>query len=189
MALIEIPPIRAFSFMQNEIWKDIPEFEGYYQVSNLGNLRSLSRTILREGGRKLNLKGKIILPKIDEHGYYKCQLWKNNKPKSIRVHRLVAKAFLNKSHWQNHVNHIDGNKLNNNLSNIEWCTDEYNQSESIRLGLKKCQKINKLRNGIIVAEYISISQAARESNIDKSNIYRFLKGEFSQTKGFTWELT
>jgi len=107
-----------------EVWKDIPEFEGLYQVSNLGNVRSLQRVDSR--GRKL--KGRLLKAALCSPTYIGVNLSKNGKSKTITVHKLVAYAFLNHKPcgYELVVNHIDTNPTNNNLNNLEVTTQRKN---------------------------------------------------------------
>jgi hypothetical protein len=173
--------------MQIEIWKEITNYEGLYEVSNFGLVKSLKRSVPRKSGKLLNIKEKILNLSIDEHGYFKVQLWKNNKPFSIRVHRLVARCFVDNFKPDLQVNHIDGNKLNNYYKNLEWCTVLHNQEEAVRLGLKKQTKVNMYKEGTLISNFCSISKAAEITKINKSSIFRCLNGKFKKCKGFTWE--
>ena len=104
-----------------EIWKDIPNYEGIYQVSNIGNVKSL--------GNDKSRKEKILKLGNDGHGYYQVYLWKEGKQKTIKVHSLVAMAFLNHKPDGTHrivPDHKDFDKSNNNLSNIELITQREN---------------------------------------------------------------
>ncbi len=108
---------------QQEIWKDIPDYEGYYQVSNFGNVKSLSRTIFKMGKFPFISKEKILKPRVNT-GYKVFNLCKNGHEKTRKVHQLVAMAFLNHvpCGYKLVVNHKDFNKLNNNISNLEIVT-------------------------------------------------------------------
>ena len=101
-----------------EIWKDIEGYEGKYQASNLGNVRSLN---YRKTGEL-----KLLKQSADKKGYKRVRLYKNGKGKTHRVHRLVAIAFLPNPNNYKEVNHKDECKSNNNMNNLEWCTREYN---------------------------------------------------------------
>ena len=110
-----------------EIWKDIEGYEGLYQISNLGRVRSLARA---------TTSGKV-LKQMKKHGYMNVCFSKNNVDKYFRVHRLVALAFIPNPENKPTVNHIDGNKANNNVSNLEWATHSENETHSYRsLGKK-----------------------------------------------------
>jgi hypothetical protein len=109
-----------------EIWKDIPNYEGIYQVSNLGRVKSLQRLVKGKINLRIN-KEKILKPTVDFHGYCVVGLY-NLNCKRIKVHQLVAIAFLNHKLCGHKlvVNHIDGNKINNNLKNLEIVTQREN---------------------------------------------------------------
>lgn len=144
-----------------EIWKWIPSFEEHYQVSNIGNVRSVKRMT---AGRWDNLKtsnGRQLKLEISNCGYLRACLSMNGKTKKHSVHRLVALAFLDKSD-KNCVNHIDGNRKNNNINNLEWCT--YKENTNTAMGLNRlrwrfgerhpCSKLNDEKVKSILKEYI-----------------------------------
>lgn len=108
-----------------EKWKKIKGLEGFYEISSLGNVRSVERVV---NGRKY--KGCNIKPLIGYGGYYSVQLRKNVKKSIFYVHRLVAEHFIDKIDGKNIINHIDENKLNNNVENLEWCTNSENAIHS-----------------------------------------------------------
>lgn len=111
-----------------EIWKDIPEYEGFYQVSNLGRVKSVKRKIKIRAGVYVTLKELFLKPSVDGGGYYQVILNKKSKRKTIKVHKLVSMAFLNHKPcgYKLVVNHIDFNKLNNRLDNLEIVTQREN---------------------------------------------------------------
>src|SRR6267154_1525530 len=105
--------------LENEIWKDIPEYQGYYQASNLGNIKSLNRIMYVEKRlRFLPLKGKLLKPKKDRDGYLNVTLCINHKLKYYKVHQLIAKTFLKNINNYPEVNHKDFNKQNNKVENL-----------------------------------------------------------------------
>lgn len=111
-----------------EVWADIKGFEGYYQISSYGRVRSLDRYVPDCFGSKRIAKGQILKPYKTPKGYMKITLYKDSKKvyRKCRVHRLVAETFLDNKDNLPEVNHKDGNKANNNLSNLEWCTQKEN---------------------------------------------------------------
>lgn len=113
--------------MVKELWKPVVGFEGIYEVSNLGNVRSLDRVITYCNGIKHKHKGKLLTPKKNiKSGYLEVSLYKGKKGRSFRVNRLVALAFVPNPNNYPMVNHKDENILNNFANNLEWCTAKYN---------------------------------------------------------------
>ena len=108
--------------METEIWKDVVGFEGKYKVSNLGRVKSLSRLRKSKGGCDAPIKEKILVPKQNNCGYVIAHLRGDNLNKTLLVHRLVAMAFIPNPENKKTVNHIDADKTNNHLSNLEWNT-------------------------------------------------------------------
>lgn len=105
-----------------EMWKSIKNYEGYYEISNLGQVRSIKRNL-------------ILKSAVDTHGYLHVVLYKNNTKKDVRIHRLVAETFIENQNNLAQVNHIDGNKLNNRVDNLEWCTNLENHNHAVKIGL------------------------------------------------------
>ena len=124
-----------------EQWKDIPDYEGWYQVSNLGRVRSVPRIIPHKtkGGVISNQRweGKILRPTLISGGYEMVVLTKHRNPAYPTVHRLVAMAFVPNPYNKTVVNHIDGNKTNNVATNLEWVTSSENNQHAYDTGLKK----------------------------------------------------
>lgn len=114
-----------------EIWKDIKDYEGIYQISNLGMVKSLNRL----DSRGFKRKGKILKCNTNNKGYLEVILCKNGKTKHILIHRLVAIHFVKNPNEYKVVNHIDGVKQNNKVSNLEWCTQSYNLKHAYLNGL------------------------------------------------------
>ncbi|WP_165020898.1 NUMOD4 motif-containing HNH endonuclease [Dysgonomonas sp. ZJ279] len=122
----------------DEIWKDIIGFENFYQISNCGNVRSLERLIVRINGSKQLTRSVLLKPYRGKTSvYYQISLSKKSVGYKFLVHRLVAQAFLKDWDSKLEVNHMDGNKHNNNATNLEMCTRQGNIDHSIFTNLKK----------------------------------------------------
>lgn len=117
-----------------EKWKDIKGYEGYYQVSNLGNIRSLDREIVKKDGTTQIIKGGIVNKILNRDGYYVVSLNMNGENKSKRVNRLVAESFIDNPDNLPEINHIDFNRINNKVDNLEWCTHKDNVRYSKQAG-------------------------------------------------------
>lgn len=155
-----------------EIWKDVADYEGYYSVSNLGRVKSVKREIQMNGsnqfGKCFNTKyipEKILKP-CEYNGYYCVSLWKNHKMKLVKIHRLVAEAFLGKSELT--VNHKDGNKQNNNVYNLEYLTSADNTRHAIRTGLRNSVGENNPKHKLTKNDVITIR--VRKLNGEEKNI-------------------
>lgn len=127
----------------NEIWKDIKGYEGYYQVSNFGRVKSLARVVIGKNNRKYDIKEKIVKSRIHQNGYLFVHLCKNGKKKHLSIHRLLAQAFIPNLENKPEVNHKDGNKENNRVENLEWATSKENVHHAFRTGLKIMTKGEK----------------------------------------------
>lgn len=184
-----------------EIWKDIPNYEGYYQVSNLGNVRSLDR-ILEKGKHTFCSKGKQLSIVLSPHGYYNIWLYKEKKVKKHFVHRLVAQAFIPNPENKPFINHIDGHPTNNNVTNLEWCTPKENFDHAKRTGLwvyndpyRHFRVMQFDLDGNYIATYESSADAGRKTGVCKRNILQVAsktpfnnKGAIrKQAGGFIWK--
>lgn len=107
--------------IEQEIWKNIKNYEGLYKISNLGRVKSLPKY----AGRSYR-KEKILKTYLDKNGYVKVILCKNNRTRFLSIHRLLAEAFIPNPNDYPQINHKDENKQNNSLNNLEWCTCKYN---------------------------------------------------------------
>lgn len=174
-----------------EIWKDIKDYEKLYQISNLGRIRSKERTINHKTtyGGKYHVKSKILKPKIDK-GYYRIGLLKNGIKKFYGVHRIVAEAFIENPNNYNIINHKDENPLNNNVDNLEWCTQKYN----VNYGNANYKRIKKLSikikqydlNGNYIKTWDSMNEAIRYYN-NNTKICQCCKGKVNNACGFKWK--
>lgn len=130
-----------------EAWKDIDGYEGYYQVSNYGEVRSLDyiKEIKSPYGGYMNkrFKGRVLSPNDNGNGYLSVQLFKGKRK---YIHRLVANAFLDNSNGYKEINHKDRNTKNNNVENLEWCTRKYNVNyKDARKRMSETRKRNKIK--------------------------------------------
>lgn len=127
-----------------EIWKDVVGHEGHFIVSENGKVKSLDRNYKKSDGTICPMRGKELSPFISNVGYIRIALRKNGKPIKYSVHRLVAQAFLEKELGRDFVNHLDGNRLNNHYSNLEWVSMQENN----------CHRIDKTKT---TTKYIGVS--------------------------------
>jgi hypothetical protein len=146
-----------------EIFKDIINYEGLYQVSNYGNIKSLH---YRGGKREIILK-----PHKDIYGYFTVDLCINYKIKKCKIHRLVALAFIINSENKPQINHIDGNKENNYYKNLEWCTGSYNQKHAFKTGLNKPKSGEfHYRHKLTKENIIKIRETYKKKNITQKEL-------------------
>jgi flagellar basal body rod protein FlgG len=124
--------------MDNSIFVDIKDFEGYFQINKLGIVKSLCRKIIQTNGHPITIKEKILKIQIDKDGYQYVHLCKGNFRKNIKVHSLVAKTFIENPENKNTINHKDGNRANNNVENLEWNTS----AENVKHGFKSNKRIH-----------------------------------------------
>ena len=129
--------------MEEEIWKPIKDYEGLYEVSSIGRVRSLGREIIDSKGRKQCFKERILKLQYDRYGYLYVPLRNRDNRKKFKVHRLVAEAFIPNPDNLPQINHIDGNKDNNKVENLEWCTNKYNVLHAHETGLNWTEKHRK----------------------------------------------
>lgn len=159
-----------------EIWKNIIGYEESYQVSNLGNIRTIERIIHRLNKGNMFFKSKPIKNLLSNTGYYYFTPRKNNKKSVIRIHRIVALMFIPNTENKICVNHINGIKTDNRVENLEWVTHSENNYHAYRIGLKKntnrkigdisMVEVLNLQTGIF---YKSIKDACAATNINYAN--------------------
>lgn len=116
-----------------EIWKPIKGYEGIYEISNFGKVKSIR--YFNHVNNKIYSREKMLKLSLNEKGYFRVGLYKSGKEIKFKVHRLVAENFIPNPNKYNEVNHIDGNKQNNCVDNLEWCTHSHNIKEAVKLGL------------------------------------------------------
>lgn len=176
-----------------EVWKPIPDYEDSYEVSNYGQVRSKDRYTPTRNGEVFK-KGVIKTLKEDKDGYFKVCLSKNSKKKSFFVHRLVALTFIENPNNYPVVNHKDGNKQNNKVENLEWCTRSENDKHAYRIGLRKVTDGGTSKEVVqldketlkVLFEYPSISEASKQTGISVQMISYCCNGKCKTAGGFVW---
>ena len=179
-----------------ELWKDIEGYEGLYQVSNTGKVKSLERKVKKWDGER-TIPERILKPKVSKSGYIDVTLCKNNTHQTFRLHRLVAQAWVPNPHNYTDVNHIDECKTSNNAANLEWCNASYNcnfggrnerLSKSMTNRVKQSKPIVQYTlDGIVVAEYPSTHEVERQTGFNNANIGKCCNGTYKQCYGYVWK--
>ena len=165
-----------------EIWIDIQEYEGLYQVSNYGNVRTLS---YKKTGIVKNLNYRL-----DGGGYAKVALYKNGIAKQYSVHRLVAIHFIENPLNLREVNHIDGNKTNNHISNLEWVTAKSNSSHAVISKLRILPTYKVLQyslDHVLIKEWNSVYEICQTYSYDASVIYKSCEEKLKHAYGYIWK--
>ena len=159
-----------------ETFVKIDGFEKY-EVSNLGKVRNIK-------------SGRVLKPRLQNNGYLMLCLYKNNKQKNLLLHRIVATAFIDNPEGKPQVNHIDENKTNNDLSNLEWCTARENAIHGTRIkrfSEKNFKKVIQLDlNDNVLNVFESIKQAGQETGVFATSISACCNGKVKSAGGFKW---
>ena len=165
-----------------EIWENVVGYEGLYEVSENGNLRKFKTH-------------RPLRHCVHKTGYESVMLYKNGKPKRVFVHRIVASAFLDNPNRYECVNHKDETRGNNSVSNLEWCTREYNMkygTVGARISGKRGhsarnrRKVAQIESGNVIAVWESIASAARGTHTARTSIYECCNGVHKTANGYTW---
>jgi hypothetical protein len=172
--------LRSLGLLE-ETWRPVKDWEEKYEVSNRGRVRIRSN-------------GYIMSPHTINTGYLQIKLTHNKRSKQCLVHRLVAEAFLDNDSGLPEVNHIDEDKTNNNLWNLEWCTRKYNHDyndvQKLKRNRKHAHKVpvaQYTKEGRLVAEYKSLTDASKATGITLGMIARASNGERKTTGGYVWK--
>lgn len=181
-----------------EIWRDIKGYEGLYQVSNFGKVKR----ILFVNNIIVKKQDKILKNQKNPAGYNIIALTKNSQQKTCLVHRLVAEAFIEKINGKTYINHKDGNKANNRVENLEWCTQKENMQHAVKHNLinystrkkgsenPRAIKVNMLdkENNSIIKSFNSIIEASQYIGKNSSgHIVSCCKGRLKSAYGYKWE--
>lgn len=189
-----------------EEWRDIKGYEKFYQVSNLGRVRSLDRVVVKIRYKKQlpsSLKGYILKPNKDKDGYLYVVLVKDKQRKTLKIHRLVAQAFIPNSDNLPQVNHKNEDKtdnfvyvdldgtINTEKSNLEWCDNQYNcnyGTHNQRSAEKRSKPVLQYSlEGEFVKEWVSASEVQRQTGFDRRNVSSCCRGKQKSSKGYIWK--
>lgn len=185
-----------------ETWKWIDGYPNMYQVSNFGRVRSVDRDVYCEvSPNKLqHIFGKILKQRLNKKGYPIVYLSKDGKQKTIAVHRLVAKAFIDNPLSLPQVNHKDGCKTNNNVDNLEWCDNSYNQKHAHEIGLyptyeetmgwgrpARAVAMLDLNTGEVLKTFKTLASVKRETGINQFNVRSVCLGLRNHAGGYGWK--
>ena len=171
--------------MSKETWKEIKGYEGLYQVSNLGRIKSLPKHI----GNRYFSKEKIMKPQLINGNRLQVRLSREGTVKNFRVHRLVAENFIKNPYNLPQVNHIDENPQNNNVNNLEWCDAKYNSNYGTRIkriSEKHKKRIISLDNSGKIEYYDSTTEAQQKNNVSRSSIIKCCKQKQKTSLGLRW---
>ena len=178
--------------MKEEIWKPIKGYEGYYEVSSHGTIRSVDRVVKKKNRgdsySMVLLRGRNMQPGDNGHGYKFLYLKKNGTSKRVYVHRVVAEAFIHKIDGKDYINHIDGNKSNNIVDNLEWCTIRENNDHKMYVlkhftstkgknNFKNMKKIGLFKEGVLVEVFNSLYEASDRLKMNYSNLSSICHGK------------
>ena len=171
--------------MNKEIWKPILGYEGLYEVSNKGNVRSMNR--IDSIGR--HRKGKLMTLYYDKRGYVKVSVTKNNKQRGCFVHRIVAIAFIPNPNNYPQVNHINECKTDNRVDNLEWCTNEYNNAYGTRKYRISVTEGTPICQYTITNEFVREFHSIREAQriVGKCRILDVIHGKRKSAGGYIWK--
>ena len=190
--------------MESEIWKDVAGYEGIYQVSNLGRVKSIDRIVLRSSTPQ-PLKGKIISQGTQNTGYMCVTLWNRKERKAFLVHRLVAEAFLPKQNGKDVIDHINGVRNDNRVENLRWCTQKentnfpiarhkYNMANQKRIEHilmfheKNSLKVVQLtKDDKVIKVWDSVKLASKELGLLTSGIYAVCVKQKKTCGGYKWK--
>ena len=178
-----------------EEWKDIKGYERLYQVSNYGRVRSYDREVIQKhysGCDTTHIyKGKVMKLRQNKNGYMIAYLTKNKRQTKYLVHRLVAEAFIPHEPNKNYVNHLDNDSTNNNVTNLEWCTQSENIKYAYDNGTKTPPHQKRIEQYYLNGDYIktwdSQSKIEKELGVKQANISKVCLGKRKQTGGYVWK--
>lgn len=166
-----------------EEWRDVIGYEGYYQVSNTGMVRSVDRVVTRSG-KPIVRHSHYLKPRLSKEGYNSASLSMGGEQKYVKVHRIVAQAFILNLENKPQVNHINGNQGDNRVENLEWVTQHENMRHAVETGLfDGTFRRVKRSDGVV---FRSINEASRKTKCDDADIGKCCKGTRKTCGGYAW---
>ena len=173
-----------------EIWKDVVGYEGLYQVSNKGRIKSICSHVRLQNGELMKKKPHILKPQ-NRCGYRCVNLFKDGRSRTVNIHRLVAESFLCNPHNYEVVNHKDENRANNNVDNLEWCTYAYNINYGTakrRRAISQGKVVIQLdKNGRFIKRHLTLMDACRDTGVDFRNISLCCNRRRKTAGGYHWK--
>jgi hypothetical protein len=177
--------------LDGEIWKDVPNYP--YQASNFGRIRSLNMNLLGRNNTYRIKKGIILKQSFDKDGYLRVALKGDTK----KSHRIIAELFIDNPNNLPEINHIDGDKTNNKVDNLEWCTRQHNINHSINNNLQATSETSVCsikimqfdKNNVFIKEYNSIREAEIETGICNATISKVCRGLGNTAGGYKWKFS
>ena len=176
---------------EQEVWKTYPEFD-FIEVSNLGNVRTKDRTVTRRNGRKQFVKGRVLKRRRNRYGYMQVSFGVNGKKYYRTVHRMVLTTFCPNLNNYPEVNHIDCDRTNNRLDNLEWCTPQYNTAYREKYGISAKEASKVLRKPVFavnletgkILRFESRSEAAYQLGIHDGDVCAVVNGRQNTAGGY-----
>lgn len=168
-----------------EIWKDIKGYEGLYQVSNIGRVKSLPRTS-RNKYNTYQIGGRVLKSIVDRTGYLHVVLQFNGNKRFSLIHRLVAETFLLPEVGKTEVNHKDENKTNNCVDNLEWCSRTYNMNYGSRPNVHAKRVMQFTKDNKYITSFTSAKEAERKTGVNHGNICSCCRGNTKYAGGYKW---
>lgn len=169
-------------------WRDIKDFEGLYQISTSGEVKSVERIKQNNlGFQKVNERIRKLSK--DKDGYLQVCLSKEGRHYLKKIHRLVAEAFLPNPDNLPVINHKNENKEYNRVENLEWCTVKYNTNYGngiTKMAITQGRPVLQLYNGYVIEEFYSTQKASKETGVPQANIYKVCVGERRTAGGYEW---
>ena len=177
--------------MKNEEWRDVVGYEGRYQISSMGRVKSLARTFIGKGGGEHLVKERVLKPCDNGRGYLYIGLSDGTgEHKRHYIHRLVGEAFLPRAEGKDAINHKDEDKTNNNVWNLEWVSDKENCNFGTRN--ERIAKANSkpvaqcTKEGELVKTWSSLTEIGKQTGFSIGNISQVTNGKHKQAYGFIW---